>query len=247
MLENTATTWPPGADDPLLEDLQLRYIPSASRVDMAGLLADPRLGLLAVVSSFGAESAVLLHYVASLRPGLPVLFIDTGRHFTETLNYMRDLASHLGLEVVSVLPDARLLRDEDPEAQLWRKDPSMCCRIRKVFPLQDALAGFDSWISGRKRFQSGTRQALPLIERDGAKVKVNPLALWSPDEIADYALRHGIPAHPLVARGYASIGCEPCTSPVAAGQDPRAGRWSHVPEKTECGIHLGPDGRFRRA
>ncbi len=246
MLQPTSDPWPPGGADLLLEELQQRYIPSVAKMDLAGLLRERRLGRIAVVSSFGTESAVLLHYVAQLCPGLPVLFIDTGRHFPETLQYMHELAKEFGLDVTSIRPDPQMLQDEDPDQELWRHHPDTCCRVRKVFPLQDALAGFGCWITGRKRFQSTSRQTLPIIERDGALIKLNPLALWSAADVSTYARHHALPTHRLVTLGYASVGCEPCTSVVKAGEDARAGRWGHVPEKIECGIHLGPDGRFRR-
>lgn len=239
-------SWPPGGQDDLLESLQRDYLPSLTRIDMAGLLADPRLGRVAVVSSFGADSVVLLHHLVGMGLRFPVIFLDTGKHFPETLDYAAAVAAHLGLDLRAVGPGAGLLAAEDPDGTLWRRDPDMCCRMRKTISLQDALAGFDTWISGRKRFQAETRAALPILERDGAKIKVNPLALWSAAEIRDTMARHDLPQHPLVARGYPSIGCACCTRPVADGEDARAGRWAHAPDKTECGIHLGPDGTFRR-
>lgn len=238
--------WPPGGSDPLIETLQQSYLPDLRHIDMAGLVNDPRLGRMAVVSSFGADSIALLHYISGLRPGLPVLFLDTGRHFAETLAYAAQVCTQLGLTLVPLRPSPQMLAEEDPEGDLWRHHPDGCCRIRKVIPLQDGLAGYDCWISGRKRFQAETRAALPILERDGRLIKINPMALWTEAELADYSARHALPRHPLVAQGYPSIGCEPCTRPVSEGDDPRAGRWAHAPEKTECGIHLGPDGRFRR-
>lgn len=241
------TNWPRGGEDQALEDLQQRHIPDLASADIPGLLADPVLGRLAIVSSFGTESAVLLHYLQTVRPGLPVLFLETGKHFPETLAYRDLLTERLGLRLVTVEPDPAMLSAEDPSGGLHASDPDACCMIRKTFPLQDALAGFDSWISGRKRYQSAARAAVPLIERDGEKIKVNPLALWDRDTIDAYFEAHALPRHPLEARGYPSIGCRPCTRPVAPGDDPRAGRWAQLPEKSECGIHLGPDGRFIRS
>lgn len=239
-------SWPPGGRDDLLEALQERYLPALDRLDLPGLLGDARLGRAAIVSSFGADSVVLLHYLAGLGLKLPVIFLETGKHFPETLDYVARIGSELGLDLRRALPDPRLIGAEDPAGDLWRDDPDMCCRLRKTLTLQDALDPFDSWISGRKRFQAGTRAALPILERDGAKIKVNPLALWSAGDIAAYMRRHGLPQHPLVARGFPSIGCAPCTRAVRPGEDLRAGRWAHMPDKTECGIHLGPDGRIRR-
>ena len=238
-------SWPPGGLDPVIETLQETYVPDLAHCDIEGLLRDARLGRRAIVSSFGAESTVLLHYVSRILPDIPVLFIDTGRHFPETLAYRDALARALGLNLVNMHPKPDDLKSEDPYGALYNADPTMCCTIRKVFPLQDALSGHDSWISGRKRFQAATRAAIPLIERDGGKIKINPLALWSKAEIDSYIETHDLPRHPLEARGYPSIGCQPCTRPVRPGEDPRAGRWAHS-DKTECGIHLGPDGHYAR-
>ncbi|MBK1636620.1 phosphoadenylyl-sulfate reductase [Rhodovulum adriaticum] len=238
--------WPIGGSDALLEALQADYLPDLGHVDMGGLLTDPRLGRVALVSSFGAESAVLLHYVTRVFPDIPVLFIDTGCHFPETLAYRDDLAARLNLNLVNLRPDAALIAEEDPTGDLPRRDPNMCCTLRKTFPLADALEGYETWISGRKRYQGQTRAALPALERDGTHIKVNPLVFWSPQEISEYFKLHDLPRHPLVDRGYVSIGCAPCTRPVKQGEDIRAGRWADNPDKTECGIHLGPDGRFVR-
>lgn len=194
-------------------------------------------GRIAVVSSFGAESAVLLHLVATIDPTTPVLFVDTGRHFPETLEYRDRLAAYLGLSGVrSVGPTSHEVARLDADFSRAAWDPDGCCAFRKTAPLQRALMGYDAWISGRKRFQASTRFDLPVFEADDRHVKVNPLASWSVNDIATYVARHRLPAHPLVAHGHLSIGCAPCTSIVRAGEDPRAGRWRGF-EKTECGIH----------
>jgi len=196
-------------------------------------------GSIALVSSFGAESAVLLHLVSEIDPGLPVIFLDTGRLFPETFEYRTGLIDRLGLtDVRTVAPDPERLAAEDPHRALWMTKPDLCCHIRKTEPLARALAGFDAWFTGRKRFQSGVRAGLPVFEADGDRIKVNPLARWSASDLKDYAARHELPAHPLVFKGYPSIGCVPCTSRVQPGEDQRAGRWRGV-EKTECGIHTG--------
>ncbi|MBN9537217.1 MAG: phosphoadenosine phosphosulfate reductase [Alphaproteobacteria bacterium 65-37] len=193
---------------------------------------------IAVVSSFGAESAVLLHLVTAIDPATPVLFIDTGRHFIETLRYRDRLKAHLGLrDVRSVGPTAEEIARLDPDGSRATWDPEGCCAFRKTAPLQRALGGFDAWVSGRKRFQAATRLDLPAFEADGAHVKINPLASWSASDLAAYAVRHGLPPHPLVAQGFASIGCASCTSAVRPGEEQRAGRWRGF-DKTECGIHL---------
>ncbi len=192
---------------------------------------------IALVSSFGAESAALLRLVADVAPDLPVIFLDTGKHFAQTLTYRKKTASSFGLtNVIDVHPDKDDIVARDPNGDLWRRDADACCAARKVRPLADALQGFDAWITGRKQFQGGLRAALPTFEAANGKVKVNPLSQWSADEIAAYAERENLPAHPLVAQGFASIGCWPCTKPVAPGEGSRSGRWRGA-EKTECGIH----------
>jgi len=192
---------------------------------------------LAVVSSFGTESAALLKVVADVDPAIPVIFLDTGWLFEETLIYRDTLIATLGLrDVRSIKPlEAALLR-EDPDRELWFSDPDACCRIRKVEPLQRALAPFSAWINGRKRFQGGARAVIPVVEDNGSRLKFNPFANISREEIeAIYTLAE-LPPHPLVASGYLSVGCMPCTSRTSSDEDARAGRWRGRP-KTECGIH----------
>lgn len=195
-------------------------------------------GRITVVSSFGADSAVLLQLVAEIDPATPVTFIDTGQLFEETLQYRDTLKERLGLtDVRSVTPDEERLRRHDPENFLWQSNPELCCKIRKVLPLAEAIADFPAWISGRKRFQSATRANIPVFEADGPRIKVNPLADWTAQDIKDHAAAHGLPEHPMVKLGFPSIGCMPCTSRVKPGEDPRAGRWRGL-DKTECGIHV---------
>ncbi len=194
---------------------------------------------LAMVSSFGAESAVLLHMASEVESSMPVLFLDTGMLFGQTLDYRKSLAAKLGLTGVRDLrPSFADLAVGDPKANLWKTDTDACCNIRKVVPLDRALGEFDAWITGRKRFHGGDRLRLPIVERaaDG-KIKFNPLANWSKAELDAYVENHDLPPHPLVAQGYPSIGCWPCTKPVEEGQDVRAGRWAGS-DKTECGIHV---------
>lgn len=196
-------------------------------------------GRIALVSSFGADSAVLLHMVAQVDAATPVVFVDTGFLFPETLDYRDELVGLLGLtDVRAIQPSDDDLAALDPEGFLWSADPDRCCDIRKVQPLARALQGYDAWITGRKRFQSATRSALPLFEAEGERVKINPLAGWDASDLLGYLDRHGLPRHRMVAKGYPSIGCIPCTSPVKPGEDARAGRWRGK-GKTECGIHLG--------
>ena len=197
--------------------------------------ADKRLAL---VSSFGAESAVLLHLAAQVDPSLPVLFLDTGQHFGQTLDYRKTLAAKLGLtDVRDLRPQYQDLATQDPSADLYKTSTDACCNIRKVLPLDRALQDFDGWITGRKRFQGGARLSLPVVEEGEGKIKFNPLANWSRTEIDAYAKEHDLPAHPLVQFGYPSIGCWPCTNPVEDGDDTRSGRWQGA-DKTECGIHV---------
>ncbi len=203
------------------------------------VLRERLVGEVALVSSFGAESAVLLHLVAAIDPATPVLFLDTGKHFPETLAYRDLLAERLGLRnLVTLHPDPQLLAERDETGLRWSYDPDGCCDLRKVRPLAAALLPYDATISGRKAFQAATRANLPHFERDPSddRIKVNPLATWTKAELDAYALRHDLPAHPLVSEGYPSIGCAPCTSKVLPGEDPRAGRWRGW-EKTECGLH----------
>ena len=193
---------------------------------------------LALVSSFGAESAVLLDLVSRVKPDIPVLFLDTGMLFGQTLDYRKQLAARLGLTGVRDLrPLYHDLAVADPHAKLWQTDTDACCHVRKVLPLDRALADVDAWITGRKRFHGGSRLALPVVEQADGKIKFNPLANWTKSDLDAYAVEHDLPAHPLVAQGFPSIGCWPCTQPVEDGEDVRAGRWAGQ-DKTECGIHV---------
>ena len=197
-------------------------------------------GRIALVSSFGADSVVLLHMAAQIDPTTPVVFVDTGQHFEETLRYRDALVARLGLtNLVDAKPDAAVTAAEDPEKFLFASDPDRCCDIRKVQPLARALDGYDAWITGRKIFQTATRSRVPLFEAEGDRVKVNPLVGWSASDLLDYIRAAGLPPHPLVAKGFPSIGCLPCTSRVAPGEDARAGRWRGR-LKSECGIHTEP-------
>lgn len=202
-------------------------------------------GKFALVSSFGAESVVLLHLAALADKMTPVLFVDTEMLFTETLVYQQEVTERLGLRNVQVIK-AKDIAEKDPYGALRFSDTDACCALRKTLPLQHALNGFEGWITGRKRFQSGTRAALDFFEiEDGTgRIKVNPLAHWAPEDVRAYMEENRLPRHPLVAKGYPSIGCAPCTSPVKEGEDPRAGRWRDQ-NKEECGIHV-VDGKFLR-
>jgi phosphoadenosine phosphosulfate reductase len=192
---------------------------------------------LALVSSFGTQSAALLKVMADVDPAIPVIFLDTGWLFEETLAYRDTLIDKLGLrDVRSIKPDEATLAREDGDRELWFSNPDACCRIRKVEPLSRALKPFAAWINGRKRFQGGLRAAIPVVEADGARLKFNPFANVSREEIESIFERAELPPHPLAASGFLSVGCMPCTSRAAEGEDERAGRWRGR-GKTECGIH----------
>ncbi len=204
---------------------------------LTALFADNMLGDAAIVSSFGAESAVLLHLIGSIRRDIPVLFLETGKHFSETLAYRDLLVQRIGLtNLINIMPDPALLIKKDENGLRWSYDPDGCCDIRKVLPLKAALAPYDAQFSGRKAFQAETRTNLPRFEVAEGRLKVNPLIDWDKARIEAYSTAHNLPAHPLVAAGYPSIGCAPCTSRVAPGEDPRSGRWKGW-DKVECGIH----------
>jgi phosphoadenosine phosphosulfate reductase len=232
----------------LAYDTSDRFLALAARLDAELRHAHPRTVLeaavetfgdkLALVSSFGAESAVLLHLASKVKPDIPILFLDTGMLFGQTLDYRRQLAAKLGLtDVRDLRPAYQDLATADPQAKLWQTDTDACCHVRKVLPLDRALAEFDGWVTGRKRFHGGARLVLPVVEQADLQLKFNPLANWTKADLDAYAAEYDLPAHPLVAQGFPSIGCWPCTHPVEEGEDVRAGRWAGS-EKTECGIHV---------
>jgi phosphoadenosine phosphosulfate reductase len=205
-------------------------------------LAEEFKGRAAVVSSFGSESGVLLHMVAAIDPATPVLFLNTGKLFGETLRYRDRLQETLGLTDLRAIgphPDDRDARD--PEGTLWSRDTDACCNFRKVVPVRRALEGFSAQITGRKRFQTHARAEMKKVEFFEGRFRFNPLAEWSLADLEAYFAAHNIPRHPLVEDGYPSIGCMPCTRRVQSGESYRDGRWSGL-DKDECGIHTGVDG-----
>lgn len=225
--------------------LNARFRDHDTRAMLRELIEEGLVGELATVSSFGAESAVLLHLISEVAPDLPVLFLDTGKHFDATLAYRDEVVSKLGLtNLHNLTPDAEALAAKDETGLRWSYDPDGCCEIRKVIPLANALADYDSTLTGRKAFQNASRANLPRFEVDSSdtqgRLKINPLIDWSAEDIQAYFEDHDLPRHPLVAEGYPSIGCGPCTNKVAEGEDPRSGRWKGW-DKTECGIHTPLD------
>ncbi|ETW12546.1 phosphoadenosine phosphosulfate reductase [Roseivivax marinus] len=240
--ESARATSPPDLDAlrERVAALNARYRHHGATDVLRGALNDPEAGDIAMVSSFGAESVALLHLVAVADRSTPVLFIDTRLLFEETLTYQQEVAQRLGLRDVRVLrTDAELLAERDPYGALRFSDTDACCHLRKTVPLERALDGFDGWITGRKRYQSAGRADLDFFELEEAtgRIKVNPLVHWQPDDVRAYMDENRLPRHPLVSQGYPSIGCWPCTSRVADGEDPRAGRWRGE-DKDECGIHF---------
>jgi phosphoadenosine phosphosulfate reductase len=232
----------------VLPDPPARTLPAAEELDRVLRNASPAEAIaaalktvgrerLALVSSFGTESAALLKVMADVDPAIPVIFLDTGWLFEETLAYRDTLIEKLGLrDVRSIKPLDETLSREDPDRELWFSDPDACCRIRKVEPLKRALAPFDAWINGRKRFQGGLRADIPVVEHDGIRLKFNPFANVSREQIEAIFKGANLPPHPLAASGFLSVGCMPCTSRTSPDEDARAGRWRGRP-KTECGIH----------
>ena len=232
----------------VLPDPPARTLPAAEELDRVLRNASPAEAIaaalktvgrerLALVSSFGTESAALLKVMADVDPAIPVIFLDTGWLFEETLAYRDTLIEKLGLrDVRSIKPLDETLSREDPDRELWFSDPDACCRIRKVEPLKRALAPFAAWINGRKRFQGGLRADIPVVEQDGVRLKFNPFANVSREQIEAIFKGANLPSHPLTASGFLSVGCMPCTSRTSPDEDARAGRWRGRP-KTECGIH----------
>jgi phosphoadenosine phosphosulfate reductase len=235
-----------GAADPLLIAKLAQLQDAARGRDAHGILelalTGEFKGKSAVVSSFGAESAVLLHLVAAIDPATPILFLNTGKLFGETLRYRDRLQDQLGLgDIRSLAPNPTDRLKADPEGTLWSRDTDACCNVRKVIPLKRALEPFAAQITGRKRFQTKERAEMQAVEFFEGRFRFNPLADWSLADLEDYTVKYDLPRHPLVEDGYPSIGCMPCTRRVAAGEDYRAGRWAGL-DKDECGIHLTDGG-----
>jgi phosphoadenosine phosphosulfate reductase len=215
---------------------QFRTAPAAAILEAA--IRDAFEGRIAVLSSFGAEAAIILHLVSQIDPATPVLFLDTDRHFAPTLQYRDALVKRLGLtDVRTLTPDVAEAAAEDADGNLWAKNTDACCALRKVRPLARVRGDFDALITGRKRLHGGGRLHLPVFEVQDGQVKVNPLANWTAEQVEAYFEANDLPRHPLVEGGYSSIGCWPCTKPSAGGAGDRSGRWADE-AREECGIHL---------
>jgi phosphoadenosine phosphosulfate reductase len=219
---------------------QIQSLDSMALLEFALKTAFP--DRIAVISSFAAESVVLLHLVAQIDSTTPVLFLNTGKMFGETLRYRDRLQDVLGLtEVRAIGPHPGDREARDPDGALWSRDPNACCHFRKVVPLARGQSGFEATVTGRKRFQTSARAGMERVEFADGRFRFNPLVDWSHEDLMHYVEDRGLPKHPLLNDGYPSIGCMPCTRRVEAGESYRAGRWSGF-DKDECGIHTGIDG-----
>jgi phosphoadenosine phosphosulfate reductase len=237
---------PTPASDPAIVAKLASFQAAAKGLDAKGVLElalkGEFAGKTAVVSSFGSESVVLLHMIAQIDPTTPVIFLNTGKLFGETLRYRDRLQDELGLvDVRSIGPHPADRAAQDPDGELWAKSTDDCCNFRKVVPLRRALEGFSAQITGRKRFQTNARAQMEPVEYFEGRFRFNPLTDWTLADIEAYRIQRNLPAHPLVEDGYPSIGCMPCTRRVLSGEGYRDGRWSGL-DKDECGIHTGVDG-----
>ena len=227
LLAEAADAWFDGIDDPVEQALAvLRWAGMTFGDDFA------------VTSSMA--DGLLAHLASEAVPGVQIVFLDTGYHFAETLGTRDWIASQLPVTIVTVEPPHTVAeQDARYGPRLYERDPDRCCDLRKVRPLADALSGYAAWASGVRREESAARKDTKLVDWDEKRemLKINPLAAWTQDDVDAYIDEHDVPVNPLLELGYASIGCAPCTRPVAPGEDSRAGRWAGS-AKTECGIHL---------
>lgn len=223
--------------DALTAKLNAEYAELPSLELLEAMLNNVFKGQIALVSSFGTEAALLLSLVSRINKATPVIFLDTLKHFPETLEYRDQLIEKLGLtDIRNVVPEPSAIKAADPDGDLATRNPDACCYLRKVVPLEEALSGFDAWINGRKRIHGGGRRDLDVFEHDGRRVKVNAIADWTQEMIDDEWKAQGLPEHPMVQWGYSSVGCMPCTSLPKPGEGKRSGRWAQF-DKQECGIH----------
>lgn len=225
-----------------LDALRAKYADADAVTLLRGMIKDEFAGKITTVSSFGSESVVLLHLISQIDPTVPVIFLNTGKLFGETLRYRDRLQEKLGLtDLRSIGPHPDDTRALDPDGTLWARDPDSCCNFRKVLPLRRAMAGFDAEITGRKRFQTLARTGMASLELNGTRFVVNPLWNWTLEDLKRHILAHDLPRHPLVEDGFLSIGCMPCTQRVKDGEGYRSGRWAGS-DKDECGIHENIEG-----
>jgi phosphoadenosine phosphosulfate reductase len=228
----TATGWSPQRAASVAAVLD-----GASAQEIAGWALETFEDGVCVASSM--QDAVLVHVVSRLRADVPVVFLDTGYHFAETIGTRDAVAAAYPVRLLNVTPRQSVAeQDAQYGPRLHDRNPDLCCALRKVEPLERALEPFAAWMTGLRRADSPTRAGTPVVEWDAKRsmVKVNPLAAWTDEDLAAYAAQHGVLVNPLLQLGYPSIGCAPCTRAVAPGEDPRAGRWAGF-GKTECGLH----------
>ncbi len=215
-----------------------RDLDGAPALEIVRWAAENLDGPLAVAGSM--QDAVLPHLVSQVVPGVDVLFLDTGYHFAETLKTRDVVARDLDVNIVEVKP-RQTVAEQDAEygPKLFSRDPGLCCFLRKVAPLAEALEPYAGWVTGVRREEAPTRANTPVItwDENHQMVKINPIATWTAADVEAYQVEHGLPRNPQTLQGYPSIGCEPCTAKVAPGADPRSGRWAGR-DKIECGIHL---------
>ena len=234
------------ADDHV-RDLNQRFETAAPEDIVRWALAEAGLGRIAIASAFQAEGTCLIHMATRVVPDVPILFLETGFHFAETLAFKERLTEQLGLNVVDLVGEYTVERQtEEFGPRLYERDPKLCCQLNKVAPFDRALRGFDAWLTSMRRDSAWTRRNTPIVSQtefeDGTTlVKVNPIAGWTRQQAWSYLKEHDLPHNPLYDLGFASIGCAPCTRMVFAGEDERAGRWSGL-LKTECGIHVRESG-----
>jgi phosphoadenosine phosphosulfate reductase len=228
------------ATDTLRDSVQgaARELDGAPALEIVRWAVEATGGNIAVAGSM--QDSVTAHLVSQVRPGVDVIFLDTGYHFRETLRMRERVQGQLDVNVVDVRPK-QTVEEQDAEygPRLHDRDPGLCCFLRKVAPLAEALAPYDAWVTGLRRAESPSRADTPVLSWDEKNhmIKVCPLATWTEDDVEDYQVRHGLLRNALVLQGYASIGCAPCTRRVDPGADPRSGRWAGT-DKVECGIHI---------
>jgi phosphoadenosine phosphosulfate reductase len=232
---------------PLLSDDQVRVLNARFEDEqpqeiLRWALEDSGLERIGIASAFQAEGTCVIHMATRIKPDVPILFLETGFHFAETLVFKEQLADMFELNVVDLVGDETVeSQAERYGPRLYERDPKLCCELNKVIPFDRALRGLDAWITSLRRDSAWTRMNTPIVDQtendDGTwLVKINPMANWSRPQVWRYLKQEGIPHHPLYNLGYSSIGCAPCTRMVFEGEDERAGRWSGI-MKTECGIH----------